>query len=127
MPETEFTTALDARLRTSVGVGVSVSEIFGPTPGRPTLNYRVSYVPGSGNSRFQAVVVDLDIWTGGPDPSAAENIAAAVEAALLDWRVETERQGVVRLRSLARATEPETDEKLAHITLRLTGRCFRRL
>jgi hypothetical protein len=127
----EFADALSERL-SAVLTGVEVAEraaVYaqgGPVAGQVT--WSVDY-PDSGAplARIISVTVDADVWAKGPTTTAAETIAAQVEAALIGWTTTTERQGTVRLGRFSRATMAHDDDKLAHVTMRFTGRAFRRL
>ena len=131
MPQTEFSDALVARLRAAlpalqIAERAAVYAQGGPAAG--VVTYSVGYAPaGDSNNRMTAVTVDIDIWTAGPDLVAADNIASAIEDTLVDWSAVTARQGRVRLLTASRSPVPDTDEKLAHVTMIIQGRSFRRL
>lgn len=129
--EEEFGTALVLRMRQILD-GVTIAErtaVYkqgGPTSGQVT--YNVEYpAAGSPNNQLIGVVVDLDIWYKGPDATQAEKLASDLESGLVNWSVNTLNQGTVRLIRFSRAYMTDEVEKLAHITMRLTGRAFRRL
>lgn len=129
---TEFADQLDARLRALVAdLDSSYRVSDGRLPYDPNAGadvfYSVDYSPSGDHPRVLLVAVDIDIFSPGPDRTLAENIAAAIEVSLIDWSVVTVRQGVVRLHLHSRAVVEEESEKLAHVTLRVTGRCFRRV
>lgn len=132
MPDVnEFASAVVARLRLAVPA-VEVTErtaVYvqgGPKAGQVT--YNVGYpASGESNARIIGVTVDVDVWTKGPDNTEAENIASLIETALVGWSVNTVRQGTVRLKTFDRSYMTDQVEKLAHITMRFTGRAFRRL
>lgn len=98
----------------------------GPRAGQ--VVYNVEYQDsGSPNAKLIGVAVTIDVWTKGPDGGEADRLASLIESGLVDWSVATARQGTVRLIRFARAQVNETEEKLARVTMRLTGRAFRRL
>lgn len=130
----EFLTSVFDRLKwalpdldpASIMEGLAVYQQGGPKAGQVT--YRGSYAPsGAGNARIIAVTVDVDVWAKGPDYTDAEEIANKVEAAFIDWRVNTGRQGTVRITGFARDYLQHEDEELGHVTMRFTGRGFRRI
>lgn len=129
--EEEFAVALSKKLRGEfpdipVMERYAVYKQGGPKAGQITWN--VEYPEsGSANRKIIGVTLDVDVWAKGPDSSDATAIAGRVEQLLVDWYVNTENQGTVRLIGFSRATMLEEVEKMAHITMRFTGRAFRRL
>lgn len=129
----EFSTEVVRRLRLfldlppdAVGEAVVAYKQGGPRPG--TVTYTVGFDPGgAGLNRLMSVSIDVDVWARGPDFTEAEDLADAIERALIDWRVNTARQGTVRINGFSRAYIKNENEKTAHITMRFTGRAFRRL
>ena len=103
----------------------------------PTQNYKyvnVTYVVtmpdvGSPNGHLMGIVADIEVWATGPNLALAEDVAQAVCSALMGWNVNTVRQGTVRILRISREAIPEADPenvRLAHISLRATGRAYRR-
>lgn len=130
MPE-EFSTAVFDRLN-SILPAKNVSERVaqyngtGPEPGNVT--YAIDYSPsGQGNNRILVVTLDIDVWEKGPDATLAETVADLIERSMVDWTITTDNQGVVRISNFARSLVGEETEAIAHVTLRMIGRCFRRL
>lgn len=89
-----------------------------------TVTAAVDYA-GTGNPEIVAVGVDVDVW--GDGPRAAEDVAAAIERDLHRRALVTERQGGARLWSGSRETMETDNDGLSHVTMRLTGRAFRRM
>ena len=105
---------------------VAVYQQGGPKAGQVT--YSVDYPSGgSGNPQMVGVFVDVDVWAKGPDSAGAETIAAIIEKAVFGYSVNTENQGTVRMNgAFNRSYMGYEEEKLAHITMRFSGRAFRR-
>lgn len=128
----EFSTAvfnlLTAGLPTlTVSERQATYQAGGPQAG--VVTYSVDYsAAGEQQGRIQTVTLDIDVWDNGPDATGAEETADAIERMVAEWSVETDRQGRVRMSSsFSRSYVDEPNEKLAHVTMRFTGRCFRRL
>lgn len=125
----EFTDSLITRIRSAVPPSVKVSEnILPASSSGDHCVYSVGYSPsGDSNGNIQTVTVDVDIWASGPNSVAATDIANMIETFLFEWSVITVRQGRVRLTTLSRTNINEGSEQYARVTLRFTGKCFRRV
>lgn len=127
--DNEFMDALIARLRALLpGLVIADAGVFsssGPSQGQVWV--AVSYDQGASLGRLLSVAVDIDIWTKGPDSSAADSIAAQIENNLLGETIQSVYQGDVRLHYFSRAVVAEPEGRLAHVTMRFTGRAYRRL
>lgn len=127
----EFSQALYDRLTDNLsGVRVGEGQVrYTESNSGGTVVYDVSYASAEpGNNRIQSVVVDVEIWKPGPDKVQVEQLAAQVEALLVDWSVTTDNQGAVRLTgALSRTPVNGDDAKMAQISMRFNGRSFRRV
>lgn len=126
----EFADALISRVRDLLPSGIQVvsrsASYAAGGPGAGVVTVAVDYASAPAAPRLLTVAADLDIWTRGPDETAADALAAALEQGLVGWRANTARQGTVRLWSFTRAGITEPDEKLAHVSMRFNGRGIRR-
>ena len=131
----DFTDELISTLRGAVPTDTPVGERLRPHGGSvdiPEAGAAVTALvqfqsQGVGNRRIMTVQVTVDVWAAGADTALADGVAAQIEAALYGVSIVTESHGDARLWEMAREAVPDEDERLARVTLTLSGRCFRRL
>lgn len=124
--DSEFLDSVINRVRDLVPEGWTVQDRFtGYKQGAPTTESVTVAVDFTGGY-FLEVGVDVDVWAPGPDTAEADDVAHAIEDSLHGWAVNTERQGTVRLWASTREPILDASEDVAHVTMRLNGRGFRR-
>ena len=89
-----------------------------------TVTVAVDY-SGTANPEITAVGVDVDVWA--PGSGEADDVANAVERDLHRRALATARQGGARLWGGSRETMETDSDGVSHVTMRLTGRAFRRM